>query len=701
MLAFNFLLKMIHQGVPKISFALTLVLLLINIALLGYASYVDAKTITININTHDLKKVGNYGYLIDLDIEKEHKFFIRGDSRSHPNRSQLTLYIDGVELSSPHSVNKDVINKGNARYRHKKNNALLFSLPEFMEKIDHVETITANIRLNFPKIIVKAALFLLLISLLVLVYKILIYPSHTMTAVEYIGKILRLFFTACVGLYVLHIFTNMDELITITHDSIYYFAPALSFINDGLLDLLSGPEEQGHTFGFVYPALLTVFVMGGTINHIPFIQAILFLCTVGVFFYLIRHAINRKLSESEGVIFALAASIVMLSYFVYTKYTVEVMPEIVYQLSSLITIFILSLALTNRLSFKQLAIYTSLIIFFVTFNIHVKPHGSAIFLFVWICVILLVLFHSHKTKLKLPLLAVIALFAIVLFHYPNSYLNQYNSPGKTYGPRTLVCNHVNLIEPIIDKHIDDQDAVQFLRSDFQKTLNAPNDWELLGFSGDDCLLNLLTTQKLAERLDLTLEQQADLYTKLFISGILNSPLEYIGKIIKQYRFAISHPYPGRNSIVGRTEGESYLNVWLQREDFQRSRLKASYEQMFYSHPLTLYGFDFSWPGRAILNVLHELGLVIFIVFLLYLFFDVARLFIRKIHIEEFLRLWLLPLFSLLIYLAALSVVAVAHSFDVSRYVQFCSTYALYFQICAIGVFWYKYKQYKAKVVKMS
>ncbi len=34
--------------------------------------------------------------------------------------------------------------------------------------------------------------------------------------------------------------------------------------------------------------------------------------------------------------------------------------------------------------------------------------------------------------------------------------------------------------------------------------------------------------------------------------------------------------------------------------------------------------------------------------------------------------------------------------DVSRYIQFCSTYALYFQLCAISVFWYKFKIVQSK-----
>ena len=352
---------------PLVSLVVTLILVVLSLTLVGYSTKIEEKIITLAINKDKLEKIGRFAYQTDLEIDSKNKFYVRSDTRSHPSRSTLRLYIDGNELPVGHALNYDVIWKGLGRYRHQKGNKVLFSLPKESLSIDEVKSITAKIQLALPKGILKASIFLLVISVLVLIYKLSRFLKFEIKSSAYILRISQFFLVSCLAFYTWHIFKNMSELITFTADSIYYFAPSLAFINDGILNLLAGPDEQGHTFGFIYPALLAIFTLAGSINHVPLIQACLFLCTVGVGFYLTKHSVSSILANNVPLIFAAITSIIMLSYFVYTKYTVEIMPEIVYQLSSLSTIYLLSLTISKQLTFNKLVLLCGAIVFWISF----------------------------------------------------------------------------------------------------------------------------------------------------------------------------------------------------------------------------------------------------------------------------------------------------------------------------------------------
>ena len=81
--------------------------------------------------------------------------------------------------------------------------------------------------------------------------------------------------------------------------------------------------------------------------------------------------------------------------------------------------------------------------------------------------------------------------------------------------------------------------------------------------------------------------------------------------------------------------------------------------------------------------------LLLVIFGIMLVIDMRFIFSSKADMPELLRQWTFPVLAFLIYMASLSVVAAAHTFDVSRYRYICSVPALYFQICVFNLILYK------------
>ncbi len=256
------------------------------------------------------------------------------------------------------------------------------------------------------------------------------------------------------------------------------------------------------------------------------------------------------------------------------------------------------------------------------------------FIVTWCVVVLLLLFRVPGIKRGIFYLIFITSF--LLFHYPNNFLSKDNNgSGNILGAGTLVCNHVELVAPVLDKYIADKDLINEIRRDISSTLQAPSDWNIHGYSGDHCLWTLRTPYKIAERLQLDMRTVSNLLLRIFISGVINDPLTYLAKVSKQFAYAISKPYPGRNSIETRTEFLSEYNNLLKMEVFAGSNLSISFSQTYLQHPLIIYGVDLSWPGRVMINILHLTAPLIFLVFVMLVAFDCVRIFAGRWTLNNF------------------------------------------------------------------
>lgn len=124
---------------------------------------------------------------------------------------------------------------------------------------------------------------------------------------------------------------------------------------------------------------------------------------------------------------------------------------------------------------------------------------------------------------------------IVTAHYPNHHLSaRYDHPDRQFGARTVFCNHLDLIAPIMEQFIRDPNVAAVLRKEIATTLATPSWWRTLGYYGDHCLYIPNIPETITRELQLERRQESELLLRMFAAGVLHNPARYAGKILRQY-----------------------------------------------------------------------------------------------------------------------------------------------------------------------
>ena len=661
-------------------FILTVVLFA---GVLIFAQLFSKNTVEYFIDINDIQPGKGHSLFARINIDAKKKSYVRGDSGSHPERSTLKVYVNGIPLPLPHAEEHDIEQSGQGRYRHNKKHQLYFSLPAGLSSLHEVEELRVSANLLLPGYIIQGAGFLLSISALVLLYTFFKYRQPGLSVSVFCLRGLQIFLAISVAAYLYYAFTVLPGLISIMPDTFGYVHPLLSWINHGVLDL-----SAGRSFG--YPFLLTIFTLAGSLNHIAIIQFLLFLVTVLMFYLSVLYSMRRLHGKIPAAITASFAALLLLSYFVYIKFSLMLIPEISYQLFQALAIFFMVLALVCRLTCKTLVMYCGAAIFCAGFAFYIKPHAAGMLLLAWLLASALIVGSTLAVSIKVTLLVSMVGGSLLLFGYTYDYFNQRYSAMKTFSAKTLFCNHIDIIDSVLDERLADQALINAIREDFSATKqHAPEDWSQIGYNGDHCLYLIRTPDRITDQLNFDPHQQAHFLNRLFIAGVLKQPMRYLKKISQQYRYAISKPYPNRNQVKGKTETQALFAELVGLDSYKKSDLQASYTQRDFSHPLKAGAIDFSFPGRLILNILHLSAALLFVLFVIMLAVDTWFMFSNKADMADLLKQWTFPALAFLIYMASLSVVAAAHTFDIGRYRHICSVPALYFQLCVFNLILYK------------
>ena len=298
---------------------------------------------------------------------------------------------------------------------------------------------------------------------------------------------------------------------------------------------------------------------------------------------------------------------------------------------------------------------------------------------------------TGRASVRAKTLAVLTIagLSFISAHYPNHYLsNRYGQPDKVFGASTVFCNHLDLIEPVVDRFIHGEFVAE-LSNEINATLDAGSEswWSVLGYNGDHCLYLVNIPGKVARELQLDPQEKSELLFKMFAAGVMNDPVRYAWKIFKQYGEAIMNPYARALQRSAHMVNPDVFRSFVASEDYRRSGLSGSFNHAKAIHPLSIGSLDFSWIVRFPLRILHELAVWLLLGFVMLLIVDVKRrrLFQRKQAGFRLNKRWQLPLLAFAIYTASLSVVAAVHTFDIPRYSQACSMLALYFHICTLDM----------------
>lgn len=335
----------------------------------------------------------------------------------------------------------------------------------------------------------------------------------------------------------------------VTADSYGYLAPSISaLLGNGF----------GHTYArpFVYP----LFVFGhvavfNNLSSLVWTQFILYLASIMLLLsllYLNTSPANRLLAYIRIVLILIgsfAFTYMLLSYLPTVAYIYWLGPELLYMLLAAISVagvvFAYIAASEGRRTFIAL-MCTSSLLFWA--NAFVKPQWfvAAMFLsLVW----LLILFTSNATrttKMKLAL-GMPAVIAITLFVPEKLLIEKYDARiGGLFGPKTLFCNHSDIVVRASDARPDiwadySSDFSQSTLQRLREYTNISGGWPLLGFNGDNCMYNGELAKNIAAYFRENTDDERKFYVSVFAKSIIARPDLYVAKAYKQMMNVMQHP----------------------------------------------------------------------------------------------------------------------------------------------------------------
>jgi hypothetical protein len=124
----------------------------------------------------------------------------------------------------------------------------------------------------------------------------------------------------------------------------------------------------------------------------------------------------------------------------------------------------------------------------------------------------------------------------------------FDEASVVFVDKTLFCNHLNIVltseaaRREIAVATGDRSEAMFARlaADFDSKRDR---WPVLGFFGDECLLDTVLDQYLAKNGTDTSRQVAAAYRRIFFEAILDRPVLYVGKVLHQMYYAIWFSWP--------------------------------------------------------------------------------------------------------------------------------------------------------------
>ncbi len=144
----------------------------------------------------------------------------------------------------------------------------------------------------------------------------------------------------------------------------------------------------------------------------------------------------------------------------------------------------------------------------------------------------------HRSAFRSPAVIPVC-FAAALCALGINRLEAWVTPrGTDFGPKTLFCNHLDVIEPIFARSSPQRTRVSVLMRD---TLSRVDGWPLLGYAGDGCTYNQSFTKAINEAAESEGETSAQWELREFLTGVLKNPLRYARDVLHQTAFFMFHP----------------------------------------------------------------------------------------------------------------------------------------------------------------
>ena len=152
------------------------------------------------------------------------------------------------------------------------------------------------------------------------------------------------------------------------------------------------------------------------------------------------------------------------------------------------------------------------------------------------------------TSARLAVIAVSVAAALALLAAGSRFAaSNSDEASVVFVPKTLFCNHLNIVlssdaarREIVSAAGDRADATMArLAADFAA---EPGRWPVLGFFGDACLFDTALDRDVADDAGNAVGAAAS-YRRIFLAAVLDRPLAYAGKFVRQMAYGASVAWP--------------------------------------------------------------------------------------------------------------------------------------------------------------
>jgi hypothetical protein len=587
-------------------------------------------------------------------------------------RSELQVTLAGTALGPAHAAHERIRKVGNGAYSHWRG-TLYLSMPGNRE-LEPI-TLRAASKLSAAAIDLASILTLLVLGVCAATW----YPRLFTTPLAQAHAYRRVGLALALGMLVIFLasWATTPPLVTFETDTAGYLRPALVAFQGGEL------ETQHRTLG--YPAFLTaMLVLAGSLVHVPTAQIVLLAATVLALVALLSMASRPRAGDGLGLSFlqtliTVTAVAALLAYQPLTSYVHQIMPEALYAFLAVLNLLILIAAYRQRSAVGLIGLYLVGTLL-GTYTYYVKPHWGAALAFTWIALtarLFLRLNDGQRLRLPLaiaaPVLAAAAALALLVLPQRALHERYGGASHALFAPLTLFCTNANLVVSALQHVEAPPDLKARLTKSLRETLEGGPGrfYQTLGFDPDYCFYRSSIRSDLSAHFGDDVRSQRDLLMRSYFAAVRQQPAAYASKVVRQVAYAVSHPFPFA-SYRGRSSPEAYRAI-AESKRMAQLKLPEAWVTGIAPRPLLAALPSIERIATAVLGFVDRYAIWIWAVILAGAGVATAR---WRRGSEACGRALLTTGLAAGLYLSSTIVVALAHSFDVARYLEALAPLAL-------------------------
>ena len=321
-----------------------------------------------------------------------------------------------------------------------------------------------------------------------------------------------------------------------------------NYVQPGIL-WAAGRDVAGQSLRDLgYPALTVAALRLGSLSTLPLLQLFIVIiglaCLLGVLYLMLAGAASRLngVSRIPMWVLALCASAVaaaycmlMVSHDLFVIDIYSAMGEAPHVLPTALALLLFVGGWTARTPRWRVSLMVMALV--ATYlSIMVKPHTLVVLA---LCAASLLIVGLRDVRaFRSPLVLVLCAAAaglIVEVHRLDAWV----SPAHgDFGPKTLFCNHLDVVEPVFDTSTPERARImQLLRAVRRK----PDGWVLMGYNGDRCVYSKDFTDAINAAARAEGLQPASWDQREFLHAVLKNPVAYGRDVLKQLVYFMIHP----------------------------------------------------------------------------------------------------------------------------------------------------------------